>query len=53
MESKLLNSGQTQPKVSTQIQPCPCPPRRLTTQSVKGVEGVHPSSLTWHSNHGP
>ena len=42
MESRLRDSGQTQPKVSTQIQPCPSPPSRLMAQSVKGVEGIHP-----------
>lgn len=53
MESRLLNSGQTPPKVSTQIQPYASPPRRLMAQSVEGVEGIHPDSLTWHSNQGP
>lgn len=52
MESRLLNSGQTPPKVSTQIQPYASPPRRLMAQSVEGVEGVHPDSSTWHSNQG-
>lgn len=53
MEPRLLHEGQTPPKVSTQIQLCPSPPRRLTAQSSKGVDGVHPSSLIWHSNQGP
>lgn len=53
MESKLLNSVQTPPKVSTQIKSCPSPPRSLKAQSTEGVEGIHLSSLTWHSNPGP
>lgn len=53
MDSKLLNSVQTPPKVSTQIQLCPSPPKSLMAQSIEGVEGIHPSSLTWHSNPGP
>lgn len=49
MESKLLNSGQTLPyprSNSTQIQPCLSPPRRLMAQSMEGMKGTHPSSLT-------
>lgn len=53
MESWLLNSSQTPPKVSTQIQPCPSPPRILMAQTSEGVEGIHPSSLTWRGNPSP
>lgn len=50
MESRLLNSGQTPPKVSTQIQPYANPPKEADGSGVEAVEGIPLTSLTWHHN---